>query len=132
MPPRFVAMARLLARGIVRAVQTRVELAQVYLESDKAKQGTRSTGKGENKTLPSPIVPPEYPILARRESDQVIDAMLELDDVTTGSATCDQVDIAPTVWPADVTTLAEPSPPFKSAVVAPKPPPVTALQSPAS
>lgn len=72
------AMARLLARGIVRAVQTRVELAQVYLESDKAKQGPRSTGKGENKTLPSPIVPPEYPILARRESDQVIDAMLEL------------------------------------------------------
>ena len=27
-------------------------------------------------------------------------AMLELDDFTTGSATCDQVDIAPTVWPS--------------------------------
>ncbi|MFO1011654.1 MAG: hypothetical protein U1F29_16455 [Planctomycetota bacterium] len=29
-------------------------------------------------------------------------AMLELDDVTTGSATCDQVDIAPTVWPSQL------------------------------
>ena len=71
-------MARLLARGIVRAVQSKVILTDVYLEADKAKQGARSTGVGENKNIPSPIVPPEYPILARRESDQVIDAMLDL------------------------------------------------------
>ncbi|MEO7330494.1 MAG: hypothetical protein ABI193_18105, partial [Minicystis sp.] len=71
-------MARLLARGIVRAVQSKVTHAEIYLEADKAKPGARSTGVGENKSLPSPIVPPEYPILARRESDQVIDAMLDL------------------------------------------------------
>src|SRR5205814_325706 len=71
-------MAGLLARGIVHAVRSEVPLVQVYLEADKAKQADRTTGKGELKTLPSPIVPPEYPILARREADQVIDAMLEL------------------------------------------------------
>jgi hypothetical protein len=71
-------MAGLMARGIVQAVLSEVQLAQVYLEADKAKQAERSTGVGTNETLPSPIVPPEYPILARREADQVIDAMLAL------------------------------------------------------
>lgn len=65
-------MARLLARGVVRAVYNEVELPRVYLESDKSAKGKRSTGKGDGKTLPSPIVPPEYPILARREADQII------------------------------------------------------------
>jgi hypothetical protein len=71
-------MAGLLARGIVRAIQSEVSLAQVYLEADKSKKGTWSKGAGESKNIPSPIVPPEYPILARRESDQVIDSMLAL------------------------------------------------------
>lgn len=71
-------MARLLARGIMRAVYNEVELPRVYLESDKATAGKRTTGKGDGKTLPSPIVPPEYPILARRESDQVVSSTRQL------------------------------------------------------